>query len=751
MAARTVAEVIAGEAVSGTQAERYNDMLAIASVIANRAAMLGVTPQQVVAKQSEFNAYGKRMPPGTSAYVAMAERAMREVQERGPVHRATFYSTPKTTANLPDDLQHVTSTTGHRYYTDPQNRSINTALGYRQPMRQTGAQQAINTAMAGPAAPRSVPAPTFAPRAAPTLPGALANTPSQVSAIRAAGSLPPSLAGAPVRGGRIGPNTTNGVPTPSPAQRAPDPARFGNVPLAGVPSMPSSRAMSQAQTVARAPDPSRFGAPAMPTLGARVGPNTTNGVPTPSARPTQMAQTAPRAAPDASRFGPNIPGQMPAAMLDRYADTRTTPVAGRLSDRVAPQSVTAGLGRTLTDQQSVNLASRLGTFAPMQAVAGVRSTPAPTARPTLGSVVGITPAAAASLPSAPRTVAQTVTPAMAAPTAPARTNFAGPVGSPRALEGRLNASLTNVNPMVSQAPARPATPAPQARTVTPAVTATPPPATGFAGRIGSPRSVEASLPLGALGGINAPARVATPTAAPRTAAMISAPAQVAVPTSRPTINAPQARTVAQAPQARPAAVAAPAARAVVSDPWGGMRQSVPTTRTAIGQVAQAAPAAPQSQGLASRLGLTPGRIAGSVIGSAVAGPIGGLVGGFIGGRIAGPQAAPSVTAAPAAPSSGGLFSGFGGLGGLGGMNTSSSGGYGNNDTRQSGFGNAGGYSDRSGSFAGFGERDSAVGPDGGKVGGSSSKSSSSGKSSGSSSSGKSGGSSGSSGGKGGKK
>lgn len=748
MVARSVVDVVLGEAVAGPTPKRYQDMLAIASVIANRATLTGLTPQQIVANQREFNAYGKALPKGANAYRELAEQAIREVQTAGPVHRATFYATPSAAKNLPKGLEHVTSTTGHRYYSDPQNRAIGTALGYRSLSKPTGAQQAISTAMT-PQAPRSVPTPTFAQRTAPTMATSLARAPAAPAAVAAAGRLPASLTAAPTIGGRVGPNTTKGVPTPTMAQRAPDPARFGNVPFAGSP----------ATAVARAPDPSRFGAPTVTAsaLGARVGPNTTTGVPTPSARPaqtTQVAQTAPRTAPDASRFGPNIPAQMPAAMLDRYADTRPEQTKGRLTDRVAPQSVTAGLGRTLTDQQSANLTSRLGTFAPMQAVAGVRSAPAPTARPTIGSVVGITPAAAASLPSAPRTVAQTVTPAMAAPTAPARTNFAGKVGSPASLDGRRIAEINSVNPMVSQAPNRSVPNAPQARTVAPsapAIAAAP----GFAGRIGSPRSVEASLPVGALGGINATARVATPTAAPRTAAMISAPAQVAVPTSRPTINAPQARTVAQAPQARPAAVAAPVAapvsRSVVSDPWGGMRQSVPATRTAVGQVAQATPAAPQSQGLMSRLGLTPGRIAGSVIGSAVAGPIGGLVGGFIGGRIAGPQPA----AAPAAPSSGGLFSGFGGLGGLGGMNTSSSGGYGNNDTRQSGFGNAGGYSDRSGSFAGFGERDSAVGPDGGKVGGSSSSksSSSSGKSSSSSSGGKSGGSSGSSGGggKGGKK
>jgi hypothetical protein len=39
--ARTVGQVIAGEAVSGTPEERWADMVNIASVIANRAAALG--------------------------------------------------------------------------------------------------------------------------------------------------------------------------------------------------------------------------------------------------------------------------------------------------------------------------------------------------------------------------------------------------------------------------------------------------------------------------------------------------------------------------------------------------------------------------------------------------------------------------------------------------------------------------------------------------------------------------------------
>ncbi len=649
MVARSVTDVVLGEATSGTKAQRLADMKAIYSAIANRAALTGLTPQQIVANSREFNAYGRALPKGVGAYRDLAEQAIREVQTKGPVHTGTFYATPKAAKNLPSGLQHVTSTSGHRYYSDPQNRSIGTALGYRQPTQKTGAQAAIDVAMAS--APRSVPTPSFAQRPMPTLSSALAGQPQTSVAVSAAGSLPSSLSAQAIRGGRIGLNTTTGVPTPS-------------------------------------------------------------------ARPTQVMQSASRAAPDASRFGPSLPAQMPAAMLDRYADSRPTQTAGRLSDRVAPQSVTAGLGQPLSGVKAQNVADRLGTFEPTRSAASLRTAPASPF--SLGSVVGISPAAAATTPTAaPRTTAQAVTPAMTAPTVPTRTNFAGQVGSPRALEGRLNASLASVNPMVSQAPVRSA-PVAAPTITTPTVTASPSIAapTNFAGRIGSPRSVEASLPAGALGGISAPSRVAVPTAAPRTAAMTAAPAQVSVPSSRPTINAPQARVASQAPQAR---VAMPTARPAVSDPWSGMQQAPQA-------VATPAPSATVQPGLMSRLGLTPGRIAGGLIGSAVAGPIGGLVGGYLGGRLSGPQAA--------APAAGGASIGFGGLGGLGGMN-SSSGGYGRNDTRSGGFGNAGGYSDRSGSFAGFGERDSAVGLDGGKVGGSSSSRSSSSSKSSSSSGGKS--------------
>lgn len=131
--ALTVADVIAGEAVSGTPEERIADMRAIASVIANRANLLGVTQQQVVANQNEFNIYGQRMPPGTTDLVGMAQEAIDYVAANGPVNSATFYATPEAADRLPGGLSYETETAGHQYFSDPQNRSINTAAGLKTP------------------------------------------------------------------------------------------------------------------------------------------------------------------------------------------------------------------------------------------------------------------------------------------------------------------------------------------------------------------------------------------------------------------------------------------------------------------------------------------------------------------------------------------------------------------------------------------------------------------------------------------
>jgi len=127
--AQDVIDVILGEA----KGKSYTDMLHVASVIANRAKSLGVSLADVVKNKKEFNAYGKPLPPGVAKYRSLAEKALAEVKTKGPVTPAQFYATPSAVKNLPKGLKKVTSTDGHEYFIDPQNRSINTAVGYKKP------------------------------------------------------------------------------------------------------------------------------------------------------------------------------------------------------------------------------------------------------------------------------------------------------------------------------------------------------------------------------------------------------------------------------------------------------------------------------------------------------------------------------------------------------------------------------------------------------------------------------------------
>lgn len=131
--ALTVADVILGEAAYGTPEERLEDMMAIASVIANRAEQLGVTPEEVVSAPGEFSAYNKDLPAGVEAYRDLAEQAIADVEKNGPVNNATFYATPSATGGLPKGLEQTGKTAGHVYFSDPLNRAIQTAAGYKQP------------------------------------------------------------------------------------------------------------------------------------------------------------------------------------------------------------------------------------------------------------------------------------------------------------------------------------------------------------------------------------------------------------------------------------------------------------------------------------------------------------------------------------------------------------------------------------------------------------------------------------------
>ena len=127
--AKSVEDTVLGEAKAGN----YQDMLGIVSVIDNRSKQLGVSYNDVVAARGQFDAYGKAMPPGVGKYRGMAQQAIAEVREKGPVHQATFYATPAAAKGLPKGLSLETKTEGHNYYSDPQGRSIATAQGYKSP------------------------------------------------------------------------------------------------------------------------------------------------------------------------------------------------------------------------------------------------------------------------------------------------------------------------------------------------------------------------------------------------------------------------------------------------------------------------------------------------------------------------------------------------------------------------------------------------------------------------------------------
>ena len=95
--AKSVIDVILGEA----KGKSYQDMLHIASVIANRSRDLRVTPQEVVSNRNEFNAYGIELPPGAENYRSLAEKALAEVQTKGPVTPAKFFATRNRVGGLP--------------------------------------------------------------------------------------------------------------------------------------------------------------------------------------------------------------------------------------------------------------------------------------------------------------------------------------------------------------------------------------------------------------------------------------------------------------------------------------------------------------------------------------------------------------------------------------------------------------------------------------------------------------------------
>lgn len=295
--ALSVGQVIAGEAVSGSDQERFNDMVAIASVIANRAAMLGITPQEVIANTNEFNAYNRPMPAGTPDLVDMANEAMRYVELNGPVNNATFYATPAAVDNLPSGLSYETATTGHQYFSDPQNRAIGSALGYRQPNQYSWA-----------ANPENVPTPSMASLMGPT--GDLGNTwtingvaPAQFPAIEGWTEM-----------AAAGPFQSPIAPQSSPLQNS-----FADLAAAGPFQSPLSSVTPDTANF----DMARFG-PAPSAL-----PDTSN---------FDMSRFGPVATPDTASFDPGRFGPIDTASFDpnRFGPPSIDPATNTASFMGAP-------------------------------------------------------------------------------------------------------------------------------------------------------------------------------------------------------------------------------------------------------------------------------------------------------------------------------------------------------------------------------------------------------------------------------
>ncbi|MEZ5782737.1 MAG: peptidoglycan DD-metalloendopeptidase family protein [Rhizobiaceae bacterium] len=131
--ARNVVDTILGEAVSGSRSARWEDMLAIASTIANRAAATGVSMENIVSAPNQYAAFGRGLPPGVERYRDLAIAALEHVQTKGPVTSAQYYSTPSASRNLPSGLTPVAQTKGHQFFEDPAARPVMTAVGVKQP------------------------------------------------------------------------------------------------------------------------------------------------------------------------------------------------------------------------------------------------------------------------------------------------------------------------------------------------------------------------------------------------------------------------------------------------------------------------------------------------------------------------------------------------------------------------------------------------------------------------------------------
>lgn len=369
MEAQTIVDTILGEAVGGSKSARYADMLAIAQVMENRAQLLGVPMKDTLV---EFDAFGKSLPKGVSAYKSLAEKALAEVMANPtPLHAATFYSTPATTGNLPKGLKAEHTTTGHQYFSDPKGRAIGTAQGYKSPRGGLGEAFSLPaTAPAPSSRPQTPMAPTTTAGATNSIKGSSMATPFGGVAYR--GLDTPSMMSAPsvARGSTPG-FMTSPYGTPMPAQD------FKDIAMGRFTSMP-----------AYAPDD--FTATAAMNIGLAHGrPGYVAGVPARSVATTSIGQ-------------PGRVAMSPAELASRYSPSSAASRLGVAKSTDPASSRVAQAHAAAMKGPAVNP----GLVAALQAYAASRmaATKSPTGRqvgPAPAPVMAYAPAAKASRAAAP--------------------------------------------------------------------------------------------------------------------------------------------------------------------------------------------------------------------------------------------------------------------------------------------------------------------------------------------------------------
>lgn len=329
MKARTVTDVVMGEAGGKTAAQRFNDMKHIASVMVNRALATGTTIEDVALNRSQFNAFGKRLPAGVEKYRNLAQKAIEDVLTNGPVTDATYYATPAAKKNLPKGLDAETKTASHEYFSDPHGRAIVTRQGAMPVSYQPSSIQ-------------NVPTPTFADRA-----GTGINQADSATGIMSA--LNPATPMSVARGGLL---STPRSPAITPQQ--------GYGLLASTMSQTPVRNLSgvQATTV----DPGRFsgGLVAQGEDQLRSGLLSTGSVPSRAAQMAQMQEQA------------NFQNEVNQARqrVSAYTPERTVTTATQAIERASPVSTVSATPTAATPSAS-RLAGAYGQLANTMGEAGV--------------------------------------------------------------------------------------------------------------------------------------------------------------------------------------------------------------------------------------------------------------------------------------------------------------------------------------------------------------------------------------------